>query len=75
MTTTTATDRMKLVTALYGKVLDMKRIIQANVDRFKLLLETTTDPTKRKTLQRLLAEEEQKLDDAQAAPSFSHKTS
>lgn len=66
---------MKLVTALYGKVLDMKRIIQANVDRFKLLLETTTDPTKRKTLQRLLAEEEQKLDDAQAAPSFSHKTS
>ncbi|MDI1347273.1 MAG: hypothetical protein PSV22_24775 [Pseudolabrys sp.] len=53
----------------------MKRIVQANIDRFKQLLETTTDPTKRKTLQRLLAEEEAKLADAQAAPSFGNKTS
>lgn len=38
----------------------MHRIIQANIDRFKLLLETTTDPAKRATLVRLLAEEEAK---------------
>ena len=52
----------------------MKRIIQANIDRFKQLLETESDPTKRKTLLCLLAEEEQKLHDAQAAPSFGKKT-
>ena len=38
----------------------MNRIVQANIDRFKLLLETTTDPTKRVMLIRLLAEEEAK---------------
>lgn len=35
------------------------KIIQANIDRFSLLLETTTDPTKRKMIIRLLAEEEE----------------
>ena len=51
----------------------MKRIILANIDRFKQLLETTGDPTKRKTLQRLLAEEEEKLASLEAAPSLSKK--
>ncbi len=39
----------------------MRRIIQANIDRFKLLLETEADPTKRAMEIRLLAEEEEKL--------------
>jgi hypothetical protein len=39
----------------------MRRIIQANIDRFKLLLETETDPTKRAVELRLLVEEEAKL--------------
>ena len=52
----------------------MKRIIRVNIERFKQLLETTTDPTKRKTLQRLLAEEEAKLASLEAAPSLSKKT-
>ena len=39
----------------------MRRIIQANIDRFKLLLEKETDPTKRALEIRLLAEEEAKL--------------
>ncbi len=34
-----------------------RQIIQANIDRFNLLLETTTDPTKRAMIIRLLAEE------------------
>ena len=38
----------------------MRRIIQANIDRFKKLLETETDPTKRAIESRLLAEEEAK---------------
>jgi hypothetical protein len=37
------------------------RIIKANIDRFKLLLRTETDPTKRAMEIRLLAEEEAKL--------------
>jgi hypothetical protein len=37
----------------------MHRIIQANIDRFKLLLETETDPTKRAMEIRRLAEEEE----------------
>ena len=36
------------------------RIIQANIARFKLLLETEIDPTKRAMEIRLLAEEEAK---------------
>jgi hypothetical protein len=47
----------------------MKRIIQANIDRFKLLLETETDPTKRAMLFRLLAEQEADLKAATEAPA------
>ena len=36
----------------------MIRIVQANIDKFKLLLETETDPTKRTMLLRLLSEHE-----------------
>ena len=39
----------------------MRRIIQANIDRMKLLLETETDPTKRAMELKLLAEEEANL--------------
>jgi hypothetical protein len=38
----------------------MRRIIQANIDRLKVLLKTETDPTKRAMEARLLAEEELK---------------
>jgi len=37
----------------------MRRIIQANIDRFTELLKTETDPTKRALELRLLADEEQ----------------
>jgi hypothetical protein len=40
---------------------DLRRIIQANIDRLKGLLKTETDPTKRAMEARLLAEEELKL--------------
>lgn len=40
----------------------MYRIIKANIDRFKKLLETETDPTKRAMETRLLAEEEAKME-------------
>ena len=46
----------------------MKRIIQANINRFKLLLESETDPTKRAMLFRLLGEQEEKLAAAQTTP-------
>ena len=39
----------------------MRRIIEANIDRFKELLKAEIHPTKRATLVRLLAEEEEKL--------------
>jgi hypothetical protein len=39
----------------------MRRIIQANIDRFRTLLKTETDATKRTMEMRLLAEEEAKL--------------
>jgi len=39
----------------------MYSIIKANIERFKLLLQTETDPTKRAMEMRLLAEEEAKL--------------
>lgn len=39
----------------------MYSIIQANIDRFRLLLESETDPTKRSMINRLLAEEAAKL--------------
>jgi hypothetical protein len=38
----------------------MHEIIQANIERFKFLLQTETDPTKRAMEIRLLAEEEAK---------------
>lgn len=38
-----------------------KTIAELNIQHFKKLLETETDPVKRQTLQRLLAEEEAKL--------------
>lgn len=39
----------------------MHTIAQANIDKFKLLLETETDPTKRAMIRRLLAEQEEML--------------
>ena len=39
----------------------MRGIIQANIDRFKWLLKSETDPAKRAMEARLLAEEEAKL--------------
>lgn len=38
----------------------MRRIIQANIDRLKVLLGQETDPTKRAMELRLLGEEEEK---------------
>jgi hypothetical protein len=40
---------------------DLRRIIQANIDRLKELLKTELEPTKRAMERRLLAEEEAKL--------------
>jgi hypothetical protein len=51
----------------------MKRIIRANIDRFRLLLESETDPTKRAMLHRLLAEQEVKLDVAENSPEGNKK--
>lgn len=42
----------------------MRRIVQANIDRYKELLKTETDPAKRTMERRLLAEEEAKLKEA-----------
>jgi hypothetical protein len=39
----------------------MQSIVKANIERFKLLLTTEIDPTKRAMENRLLAEEEEKL--------------
>jgi hypothetical protein len=39
----------------------MRRIIQANIDRFKAMLKTEADPAKRAMETRLLSEEEAKL--------------
>jgi hypothetical protein len=39
----------------------MRHIIEANIERFKTLLKTEADPTKRAMEARLLAEEEAKL--------------
>jgi len=39
----------------------MRRIIQANIDRLKMLLKTEVDPTRRAMELRILAEEEAKL--------------
>lgn len=39
----------------------MKRIIQANIERFKLMLGEETDPAKRSMIHRLLTEQEAEL--------------
>jgi hypothetical protein len=39
----------------------MNSIVQANIDRFRMLLESESDPAKRSMIVRLLAEEEVKL--------------
>lgn len=52
----------------------MKKIIQANINHFKQLLETTTDQTKRTTLLRLLSEEEAKMEGLEAPPATNRKT-
>jgi hypothetical protein len=51
------------VAALAGWEFAVRRIIQANIDKFKLLLKDETDPTKRVVVRRLLDEEEVKLKD------------
>jgi hypothetical protein len=38
-----------------------KSVAELNIQHFKKLLETETDPVKKQTIQRLLAEEEAKL--------------
>ena len=48
-------------TDLSGAIFVMRRIIQANIDRFMNLLKTETDPTRRAMETRLLADEEAKL--------------
>ncbi len=42
----------------------MKRIIRANIDRFKQMLDSESDPAKRAILCRLLAEQEAELKEA-----------
>jgi len=44
-----------------GWEINLRRIIQANIDRFKELLKSETDSAKRKMEERLLAAEELKL--------------
>ena len=51
----------------------MRRIIEANIARFKDLLKTETDPTKRAMEARLLAEDEAKLKQLQAKTSDEKK--
>jgi hypothetical protein len=46
-----------------------KKVAQLNIDRFRRLLVTETDETKRKLMLRLLAEEEAKLASARANKS------
>ncbi len=47
----------------------MRRIVQANIDKFKRLLETETDPTKRALLVRLLAEQEKQKKELELKPA------
>jgi bacterioferritin (cytochrome b1) len=47
----------------------MHRIVQANIDKFKKLLETETDPTKRAVLLRLLAAEEEQKRELAMSPN------
>jgi hypothetical protein len=50
-----------------GMEIAMDKIVQANIHRFNLLLETEADPTKRAMIIRLLAEEKMKLETKPAA--------
>jgi hypothetical protein len=43
----------------------MRKIAQANIDRFNLLLETETEEAKREMIIRLIAEEKLKLNPGQ----------
>jgi len=45
-----------------------KRVARLNIEHYRKLLGTEVDEAKRRTLQRLLAEEEAKLAAAKAAP-------
>jgi hypothetical protein len=49
------------VAVAVGWEVGMRRIIQANIDKFNELLKVETDPTKRAMLTRLLADEKEKL--------------
>jgi hypothetical protein len=51
----------------------MRRIIEANIARFKLLLESEIDPTKRAMEKRLLVEEEEKLEQLKQNPENEKK--
>ncbi len=51
----------------------VKMVIEANIDRFKAMLKTEIDPTKRAITARLLSEEEAKL--TQMAQSEKRKPS
>jgi hypothetical protein len=46
-----------------------RTVANLNIAHFRKLLETETDPVKRETLQRLLAEEETKLARAREKPT------
>ena len=48
----------------------MERIVNANIERYNLLLETETDPTKRAMIIRLLAEERAKVIDPEARRAY-----
>jgi hypothetical protein len=45
-----------------------KTVADLNIAHFRKLLETETDPAKRETIQRLLAQEEAKLAQPRATP-------
>ena len=47
----------------------MDKIIKANIQRFKKLLETEQDPVKRDMITRLLREEREKQNSRRPAPS------
>jgi hypothetical protein len=49
---------------------DQHRIEQANIDRYNLLLESESDPTKRAMILRLLAEEKDKLAKPEARKAY-----
>ena len=50
-----------------------RTVADLNIAHFKKLLETETDPVKRETLKRLLAEEESKLARANEEPAGRQK--